>query len=153
MAEHTERGDKLSNWPPHREQSQKIAVLARQGLQQQGSVHRQIATDAKSHEEEKSCCHRPVRAKCYCSSTDGMSVGFPCDPMREYENKLRSYPKTPHKSSVQLKASLRPITSEATPQNVEPMLSPTNVHIVVYRIFVWLTPKSTARRGKTSARP
>ena len=59
----------------------------------------------------------------------------------------------PAMSSVQLKAGLRPITSEAMPQKEAPMQRPTKVAHVVYRTCVDDGPNSSVNWGKVSATP
>lgn len=62
-------------------------------------------------------------------------------------------PNTPHISKVALKAGLRPIISDATPQKVDPMDSPMNVIRVVVLTLLLETPNSDESCGRTSARP
>jgi hypothetical protein len=62
-------------------------------------------------------------------------------------------PKTPHMSNVALKAGLRPIISDATPQKVDPIDKPMNVISVVVLTLLLETPNSDDSWGSTSARP
>jgi hypothetical protein len=62
-------------------------------------------------------------------------------------------PKHPAKSRVMLKASRRPKTSEAVPQNEAPRQRPRKSDNVVYLTSVSLTPNSTDSCGKVRATP
>lgn len=62
-------------------------------------------------------------------------------------------PNTPARKRVKLKASRRPMTSEAIPQNDAPKQRPRNRLSVVKRTVFESTPNSSLRPGRVSATP
>lgn len=62
-------------------------------------------------------------------------------------------PNTPHMKRLKLKAGLRPIRSEATPQKEAPQQRPTNNAQVVNRMVLESTPNSGVSCGRQSATP
>jgi len=141
----TERPNQLSKWPPNGKQGeQTLRSLWKELQEKRLEIHQSgwlpEAKDTRPTPSTGRFPPTPTPNAAYSPQTPIQLLPPPT-----------ARPKTPAMKRVALKASRRPMMSEATPQKDAPIHNPVNMEQVVYRTCVLEGPNSDVKEGRVSA--